>query len=219
MAATLVVVRHGDAEGNRDHRFIGHRDVLLTDSGRHQARAVADRLADQDITRVVSSDLTRCVETVRPLAERLDLDVETDGRLREIDNGEWTGLLPEEIARKWPSLWDDYVRGSDVLRPSGERWSDVAHRVVEAVNGMLAGESTVVIGTHSGPILTLALWAAGIDSTGNIFRSRLGGLHNASITVIGPGPRLVSFNDVGHLGQLPDQRLPFSPVVLEGPSA
>lgn len=209
---TLVVVRHGDAEGNRDHRFIGHSDVGLTDAGRDQARRVSDRLAGLSIGRIVSSDLARCVETVGPLADALRLEVETDSRLREIDNGAWTGLLPEEIARQWPTLWDDYVRGADVHRPSGEQWSDVADRVLALADELMADEGPVVIGTHSGPTLIMAMWAAGTAIRGNIFRSGLGALHNASITVIGSGPRLVSFNDVGHIDVLPDQRLPFAAV-------
>lgn len=210
--ATLVVVRHGQAEGNLCHRFIGHSQMRLTDAGHEQARAVATRLASQSVTRIVASDLMRCVETVVPLAEALGLEVETDSRLREVDNGEWTGLLPEEIAGRWPELWDDYIRGGDVQRPSGERWADVASRVVPVAADLLNGEGVVVVGTHSGPALIMARWASGSEVAGNVFRGHLGALHNGSLTVIGDGPRLISFNDVGHMAPLPDQGLPFSPV-------
>lgn len=209
---TLVVVRHGQAEGNQDHRFIGHSQMRLTDAGHGQARALASRLIAQPVTRIVSSDLARCVDTVAPLAEDLGLGVETDPRLREVDNGEWTGLLPEEIAQRWPELWDDYVRGRDVQRPAGERWADVASRVVPVTEDLLSGDGVVVVGTHSGPALIMARWASGSEVAGNVFRGHLGALHNGSLTVIGNGPRLISFNDVGHLAPLPDQGLPFAPV-------
>lgn len=210
--ATLVIVRHGEAEGNQDHRFIGHSQSHLTDTGIRQAEALAARLQGESVTRIVVSDLVRCVETVTPLAESVGVEVETDAGLREIDNGHWTGLLPEEIAEKWPSLWNDYVRGSDVQRPSGERWADVADRVVPVAERLLADEGVVVVGTHSGPALIMARWASGSPMAGNVFQGHLGALHNASLTVIGAGPRLISFNDVGHLAPLPDQRLPFAPV-------
>lgn len=210
--ATLVIVRHGEAEGNQDHRFIGQSQSRLTDTGRHQARAVAYRLERQHVTRIVASDLMRCVETVAPLAEDIGLEVEADSRLREIDNGEWTGLLPEEIADRWPDLWADYVGGGDVQRPGGERWADVASRVVPVAEGLIAEEGVIVVSTHSGPSLILTLWASGSRVNGNVFRGRLGALHNGSLTVIGEGPRLISFNDVGHLAALPDQRLPFAPL-------
>lgn len=210
--ATLVIVRHGQAEGNRDHRFIGHSQVRLTDTGHGQARAVASRLSSLSVTRIVSSDLKRCVETVAPLAESLGMDVETDPGLREVDNGEWTGLLPEEIALRWPELWTDYVQGGDVRRPGGERWADVASRVVPVAEDLLSADGVVVVGTHSGPGLIMARWASGAEVAGNVFRGHLGALDNGSLTVIGDGPRLISFNDVGHLAPLPDQQLPFAPV-------
>lgn len=209
--ATLIIVRHGDAEGNLDHRFIGQSQVALTPLGRRQAEAVADRLADESVTRVVASDLSRCLDTVAPLARRLDLAVETDRRLREIQNGDWTGMLPTEIAARWPELWSDYVNGVDVDRPAGERWRDVAARVLEAAEELMADDGTVVVGTHGGPALILALWAVGVKVESNIFRGRLGPVHNGSVTVLGVGPRLVAFNDVGHLAATPDQRLPFEP--------
>lgn len=211
--ATLLVVRHGDAEGNTDHRFNGQSQARLTDRGREQANAVAERLADQPVTRIVSSDLARCVETAEPLAERTGVEVEQRRALREIDNGEWTGLLPTEIADGWPHLWRDYAAGVDVSRPGGERWEQVAARVIPVAEELLEADGVTVITTHSGPTLILAMWAAGITVGGNIFRSRFGALHNCSVTVLVPGPRLVSFNDVGHLAPVPDQRLPFAPVI------
>ena len=210
MSATLIVVRHGEAEGNDDHRLIGQSEVPLTERGRRQAEALARRLAGEPVTRIISSDLTRSLDTIRPLAGTVGVVPETDPRLREIDNGEWTGLLPSEIRSRWPELWEAYLAGEDVLRPGGERWRDVARRVTAGVSPLLDERGTVVVATHGGPALILALWASGQPVAGNIFRSRLGALHNASITVIDAGPRLVSFNDIGHLNTVPDRRLPFS---------
>ena len=207
--ATLLLVRHGEAEGNGSHRFIGQTPVKLTETGERQAEALTDRLMTLPITRVVSSDLTRTIATIAPLAERTGLPIETDERLREIDNGEWTGLLPGEIAAAWPKMWADYVGGEDVPRPGGERWKDVSDRVIPVAQELLAEQGTIVVSSHGGPVLLLAMWAIGAAVTGNVFLGRLASLDNASLTVIGPGPRLVSFNDVGHLLTAPDQRLPF----------
>lgn len=210
--ASLLIVRHGEAEGNGSHRFIGQTGVPLTGRGRQQAEVLAGRLAAVGITGLVASDLPRAISTLEPLAARIGLSIESDPRFREIENGAWTGLIPSEISRGWPEMWSEYVSGVDVARPDGERWSDVAQRVVPAAEELLVAEGTIVVSTHGGPALLLALWAAGLPMEGNVFRGRLGALDNASITVIEPGPRLVGFNDVGHLGALPDARLPFSPI-------
>lgn len=207
--AALILVRHGEAEGNGDHRFIGQSEMPLTEEGRRQSGLVADRLAHVPITRIVASDLSRTMATMEPLAERLGLPVEPEPRLREIANGEWTGLLPGEIESRWPEMWVDYVSGIDVARPGGERWADVSARVVPVAEELLAGEGIVAVGAHGGPILIMALWAVGVRVEGNIFRGPLAALNNTSVTVIDPGPRLAAFNDVGHLGAALDLRLPF----------
>lgn len=210
--ATLVVVRHGEAEGNYSHRFIGQSQMQLTDEGHRQAEVLAARLSSLPVTRLVSSDLLRSTATLEPLSRVAGLAVETDSRLREIDNGEWTGLLPEEIRQGWPEMWADYVAGMDVPRPGGERWIDVARRVIPVAEELVSGDGTVVVASHGGPVLILAMWASGISIEGNIFRGRLASLGNASVTMIEPGPRLLTFNDVGHLMASPDQRLPFEEV-------
>ncbi|HLU32362.1 MAG TPA: histidine phosphatase family protein [Acidimicrobiia bacterium] len=206
---TVYVVRHREAAGNEAHRFIGQTQMELTERGRLQAQAVARRLREEPVQRLLASDLHRAVQTLMPLSHHLGIEIETDPDLREIHNGEWSGLLPAEIEAGWPELWKAYTGGADVDRPGGERWRDVAARVIPVVSPLLAADGVSVVASHGGPSLIVALWAAGIEVDGNIFRSRLAAVDNCSITVIDPGPRLVAFNDVGHLGARPDQRLPF----------
>ena len=216
----VLVIRHGRAQGNPEHRFIGQTDVALDDIGRSQARALADRLKLAHIDRIVSSDLRRAVDTIAPLAEAIGIPIERDPRLREISNGEWSGLLPAEIAAGWPDLWAAYRRGEDVLRPGGERWEVVRERAVTAAREHAVPGRLVLLCTHGGPALNLALWALGLPAGGNIFMGRLGSLGNTSITTIeidNDSPdlvRLVGFNDVGHLsGATLDLRSPLDPVV------
>lgn len=200
----LLVVRHGEAEGNREHRFIGQTDVPLTESGRRQVGLLTDRLAGIGITRVVASDLQRASDTVKPTADRLGLELELDKRWREIANGEWADLVAPEVAERWPDLWLRYRQGEDVHRPGGESWTDVQARAVEAVEGLieeLSDGDVVLIGTHAGPALGLLRWAIGLPPVGNVWHGPFGQLHNTSISTISvPGPRLHTVNDTGHLG-------------------
>lgn len=207
---TLVtLVRHGEAEGNRHHRFIGQADVPLSDEGRIQAELVAKRLANAGIEAIVSSDLQRAVDTARPLANLLGIPVDTDPRLREIKNGAWRNLLAEEIEAGWPELWGRYRDGDDVQRPGGERWAAVQERVIEALLE-LDEDRTYAVFSHGGPTLAAAVWAAGVDAPGNIFRGPLAPVANASLTSITLRPRrLVALNDIGHLvADRPDTDLP-----------
>jgi broad specificity phosphatase PhoE len=167
----------------------------------------------------VSSDLSRAIDTITPLAGAIGVSIERDTRLREISNGEWSGLLPEEISARWPDLWTAYRTGEDVLRPGGEQWATVRERVIAAARDHAASGGVIVLCTHGGAALNLAMWAAGLPAGGNIFMGKLGALGNTSITTIeviaesGNEARLVGFNDVGHLaGATPDLRRPFDPV-------
>jgi broad specificity phosphatase PhoE len=198
---TFLIVRHAEAEGNRDHRFLGQSDAPLSALGRRQAEALSRRLAEMPVTRIISSDLERAVATVQPAATALGISIEPDRRFREIENGRWRGLLPSEIAARWPDLWNRYTSGEDVRRPDGETWADVRARVVGAVRSVTAepGEF-VVVSTHGGPTLTLASWAAGLRPRGNLYQVPLVLPRNTSITTIeAPELRLIAFNDVGHL--------------------
>ena len=211
---TLLVVRHGRAEGNTVHRLIGQSDTPLDELGRRQAERLADRLGRLGVTRIISSDLSRAVDTVRPLAARLGLEPATDRRLREIDNGEWTGLLPDEIVERWPDLWRSYASGIDVARPGGERWADVRARVRAFLRDLGDPDGVTVIATHGGPSLLIVEWALGISLPGNVFAGVVQSPDNASVTtILLPGPRLVGYNDVGHLDEpVPDTTPPYAPV-------
>lgn len=86
---TLFVVRHAQA-GSRSEWTDDDRLRPLDDRGEAQARGIADLLVAHAPTRILSSPALRCVQTVAPLAEKLDLEVIIDPRLFE-------GAGPDEV--------------------------------------------------------------------------------------------------------------------------
>ncbi len=202
---TFLIVRHGEAEGNAEGRFIGQLDVPLTPLGREQVERLAPTLLDLGITKIVSSDLQRAAETVRPVADHLGLVLDYEPRLREIANGEWAGLLADDIATRWPERFAAYRAGEDVARDGGERWEDVQRRVREAMVE-LAGETrnddVVLVGTHAGPAMAIARWAAGHPPIGNVFTSEFPPLANTSVStfrMVANIPHLIEYNRIHHL--------------------
>ncbi len=214
---TVIMVRHGEAEGNSHHRLIGWSEVGLTEEGHLQARLVADRLAHAPIERIVSSDLRRTVETATPLAEALGMEPDLDPRFREIDNGDWTGLTPEEVFDGWTELWQRYLDGHDVDRPGGERWSDVRARVISGLEELLSNDGVTVVFSHGGPLVIAAAWASGVKVTGNVFKGPLASAENASLCTIVPGPRLLGYNDIGHLRPMATVDIPYAAVESDAP--
>ena len=176
---TLVyLVRHGATEWNHTRRAQGTADIDLNEAGRAQAEEAADRLAGADLAAVFSSDLKRALDTARPIAQRHGLEVHTDPRFQEIDQGEWTGLHVDEIARRWPNEWGPARHYSK--RPGGESPTEVRKRALaglkDAVERYTTGAIAVV--SHGGTIRTLSAEALGYDERRS---ARIRGLGNGGI--------------------------------------
>src|SRR5450756_2964317 len=67
---TVTFLRHGESVGNLENRFQGHADFPLTETGRAQARALAERWHTEGrlFERVFSSPLARARETAEILS-------------------------------------------------------------------------------------------------------------------------------------------------------
>lgn len=94
---TLYLVRHAKA-GERRAWTRDDTERPLSSKGWKQASAVADRLGALGVTDLVSSPITRCVQTLEPLAAMLDLEVRIDRRLAEGASFEETLTLLDEVA-------------------------------------------------------------------------------------------------------------------------
>lgn len=79
---TLLLVRHADA-GDRAAWTGDDLSRPLSATGRQQSDALAEMLADRDLTTILSSPAKRCVDTVAPLAAARGLEVEVDLALTE----------------------------------------------------------------------------------------------------------------------------------------
>ena len=79
---TIHLVRHGHA--GRRHAWDGDdAERPLSSKGRAEAEGLRQRLQDRPVTRVLSSGFVRCQQTVAPIAEQHDLNVEIEDALAE----------------------------------------------------------------------------------------------------------------------------------------
>lgn len=120
---TLLLARHGETDWNREGRWQGWADPPLNDTGRSQARQLAEELRSIPFDAVFSSDLRRAHETAEILAAPHGVPVVADPGLREIDIGSWSGLTRAEITERFP----------DGVRQDGETHEQHGARVREAV--------------------------------------------------------------------------------------
>ncbi|MEX2185261.1 MAG: histidine phosphatase family protein [Pirellulales bacterium] len=154
----LLLVRHGESQFNAAGRIQGQLDVPLSDTGRRQAAAVAERLAAEPLDALYCSPLSRALETAQAIAARHDLPIQTDDRLMEIHAGDFQGLTREEMAAKFPEeerRWT--AREADFRIGGGETRRELADRgkaVLESIRQ--SGHEHVAVVAHGG-ILTAAL--------------------------------------------------------------
>ena len=91
MSATIYLVRHGETDDNVSGVPQGLRDVPPNARGREQAEAVARWFDGREIASIISSPMTRTLEVARAIATGRAIEIETDERLVEFDQGDYGG--------------------------------------------------------------------------------------------------------------------------------
>lgn len=144
---TLLLARHGETDWNLQQRVQGHTDRALNDTGRAQARALAEELEGERLVAVYASDLRRARETAEAVAEGHGLTVVCDPDLREKHFGTWEGLTDLEIEERYP----DAVRGR---WGDGETTEAVSERAVAAIQRIRERhpDGTVLVVSHGGAL-------------------------------------------------------------------
>jgi broad specificity phosphatase PhoE len=149
----LLLWRHGRTEWNATGRFQGQLDPPLDEEGRNQAARAAPHLVASGLsaedTVVVSSDLTRAAETAATLTALLGVPLTLDSRLREHGLGSWEGLNRDEVARRYPEQYADWLAGRPVRDRGGEQPAHVAERALAAVADLPPVKVAVLV-THGG---------------------------------------------------------------------
>ena len=145
--ATILLARHGETDWNLAGRWQGWADPPLNDTGRAQARELAEQLRPIPFDAAYSSDLRRAHETAEIVAAPHAVPVVVDAELREIDVGSWSGLTRAEIRERFP----------DGARPDGETHEEHGARTRAAVL-RLARENAgrrILIVAHGGTIRSI----------------------------------------------------------------
>ena len=153
---TLILIRHGESEANRQGVFSGQNDPDLQSKGLKQAQLTAKYIADNyKVDKIYSSDLRRAYKTAVCLAAILDLEVISEQNLREINAGAWEGMKFEDLILTYPEEFDMWLYhigragcvGGETVEQLGNRTMSALTKIANEHNG-----KTVVIATHATPI-------------------------------------------------------------------
>lgn len=139
----IYIIRHCQASGQA-------ASAELTDTGTAQAQELAELLKEAEIKQIISSPYARAVQSIKPLAETLKLEIEMDERLKERVLS--TANLPNWF-EQLKSTFNDHelkLEGGESSKKASERIS----QVVTELEGSLSGNAAIV--TH-GNIMALLL--------------------------------------------------------------
>jgi probable phosphoglycerate mutase len=198
----LILVRHGSTAHSAEKRFSGRNELPLSDVGRAQATALADRLGRiGTVEAIASSPLLRCRQTAEAVATKLGLAVEVIDDLAEVDFGAWEGLTFAEVENAYPAEMAAWLASTAAAPPGGESFAAAGRRVSRARESILAAHpgAVVAVVTHVTPIKTLIRLALDAPPA-SLFRIHL---DTASLSIIdyfgddNCSVRLV--NDTAHL--------------------
>jgi broad specificity phosphatase PhoE len=205
LTTQVILVRHGQSQGNAEGRFGGHTATPLSARGRRQARITARVLAGERISAIYSSDLLRAIETAEPLARIARIEIEPTEAFRERSVGVMEGLTFEEAAEAHPEQYAALLRRDfDHIMSGGESYRQLLERarakLDEAIERHKGGR--IIIFSHTGTICILTLHLLGaLDapelkpvwiSTSNCGVSRFDLRDDGFL-------RVASLNDVSHL--------------------
>jgi probable phosphoglycerate mutase len=154
----LWLVRHGQTDWNQEGRYQGQADIPLNAAGLDQARELAQLLDGRFFNAIYSSDLQRARQTAQILAAKLGLPIHLDTRLREIDQGEWQGLLVSELAQRYNTEMSARLNNPLSARaPGGESVGEVAMRVWAAADDIAAAHpsGSILVVSHGLALATL----------------------------------------------------------------
>lgn len=198
----VFLVRHGATELTQEDRFAGETDVLLSEAGRAQARALARRLKKEPIAAFYASPMKRTVETAEILAGPHDMEVVKRDGLREISHGHWEGRTRAEVAAAHPEEYARWEADPYTFAPlGGETGLAVTARALPVLLDIVPAHpgATVLVVSHKATIRLLLSALLGFDPRS--YRDRLD-QSPACLNVLDfkdlTRARLTLFNDISH---------------------
>jgi broad specificity phosphatase PhoE len=165
----LILVRHGESNFNYEKRWQGQsQDALLSELGWRQADCAADAVRERGATALFSSDLTRAMQTAVAIARVTGLPITPDTRLREIDCGEWTNRLADEVKREQPErvkAWNEAP--ATIKPPGGEGLAEAQTRILSFVAERIPSYEgqKVIVAIHGAILQTLMAAASDLPLT------------------------------------------------------
>jgi len=163
----IILIRHGETEWNRLHRFQGRSDIPLNSKGNKQACALALALKNETITAIHSSPLVRAIETASHIGRfHPSTPLIKDSGLMEMDLGDFEGMEAQQWALQHQDFRKTWEKNPATLSmPGGESLQEVQYRALDTLNRISESygpDCTLLICSHNFVIVSILCFASKI---------------------------------------------------------
>ncbi len=183
--------------------FQGSSDMDISELGEKQLKALSERFKNIKLDRVYSSPMLRTVKTAAAAVGMKGLEIYKREALKELHGGVIEGRRFDEIAEKYPQLWDNWNNSPQNFNPeNGEPMREAYERIWNEILA-LAKENkgrTIAVSTHGGVLRLLfcRLFFHDIERLAEVDI-----FENTAVSVIefdnALTPAVTMFNDTSHL--------------------
>ena len=177
----IYLLRHAQSVANTKGILAGQDDsVELSKTGFNQAKSLTSYLSAVKFSKVYSSPLTRCLQTITPFMERNPkIDFQVDNRVIEMNYGKWSGqnLATLSKSSKWKQVQNN---PAGFTFPQGESFKSMRKRVDLALDDLKSMKGPILVVTH-GDIIKMAITSS-LGLPINRFQSFV--VEPASLTII-----------------------------------
>ncbi|MCR5175415.1 MAG: histidine phosphatase family protein [Anaerovibrio sp.] len=204
-STTVILVRHGQTDYNKQDKFQGILDIPLNETGLEQADMLADSIKDIDIDVFISSPMKRAYVTTEKCAQAKGMEISyTDPRLMEINYGRWAGKKKKDVAREEPEAYRQWNETPwEAQLPEGENLAALQQRYREALDDAVTKYpgKVIFIGAHSKGNMALicSILGIGLEHYNQLDQD------NTCINVLQYKKgkwKLVMMNSISHLGKI-----------------
>jgi probable phosphoglycerate mutase len=177
----IYLLRHAQSVANTKGILAGQDDsVELSKVGFKQAESLVSYLSAIKFSKVYSSPLTRCIQTIAPFMEKNSkIDFQIENKVIEMNYGKWSGRKLAVLSRdsKWKSVQNN---PAEFTFPQGESFKSMRRRIDLALTNLKKEKGPILVVTH-GDIIKMAITSS-LGLPINRFQSFV--VEPASLTII-----------------------------------
>jgi len=182
----IILIRHGQSEANVKKIVQGiNFDTSLSELGKIQAKKLANRLKNEKIHKIYSSDFKRAKETAEAIIENHDLEIIFDKRLREQDAGDFSGVSSKkEIKEFYRNLLEKKINLLEICPPNGESFNVLTNRINNFLNELGDNDENIVIVAHGGAIRAILNIIDSGENSIKYFKDETIKFENTGLTIL-----------------------------------